>query len=252
MIKVKDYLINTTKKDAKIISPDSSKIFEYNDISYIDKITSHLFEDELKKELKKNNDKLLRGPVFILEKSGKKELGNMYRVLTNETTSKSEKYLDEFDKYIDERISRVEAQANDSKVKVELARTDMFEEYINEMLDDVIRGFISGSIPVYEMISVRSLMPNDIATHIVKVKNDYESFSVSEKEKELRHISRSLTGYKALRNFLMEYIKYKNGEYGGLNRTLYNYSNITSGGKYYPSKQIMDQLNNDIKERKLK
>ena len=251
MIKVKDYLINTTHDKAKILYPDSTNIFEYNDISEIDKITAHLSEDELKKQLKENN-KLLRGPLFILEKPIKKDLGNMYKVFVDETTSKTEKYLSEFDHYIDERIARVKDQSTNSKVKVELARTEMFEEYINEMLDDVIRGFISGSIPVYEMISVRSLMPNDIATHIVKVKNDYKSFNVSEKEKELRHISRSLTGYKALRNFLMEYIRYKNGGYGGLNTTLYNYADHTNGGKYYPSDKIMDQLNDDIKEKKLK
>lgn len=251
MIKVKDYLINTTHDKAKILYPDSTNIFEYNDISEIDKITTHLSEDNLKKELRKNN-KLYRGPIFILEKPVKKDIGNMYKVFVNETTSKTEKYLNEFDQYTNERITRIQDQATNPKVKLELARTEIFEEYINEMLDDVIRGFISGSIPIYEMISVRSLMPNDIATHIVKVKNDYKSFSVSEKEKELRHISRSLTGYKALRNFLMEYIRYKNGGYGGLNTTLYNYSAHTNAGKFYPSNNLMNQLNKDIKEKKLK
>ncbi len=252
MIKSKDYLINTTHDKAKIIYPDSNLKYEYNDISEIDKITFNLTEEKLKKELKESNGKLLRGPVFIYEKPINRNIGNMYKVFVNETTSKSEKYLADFEKYIDERMARVKAKSTDKDVHLQLAETEIFYQYIEEMLDEVIRAFIDGAVPVYEMISVRSLMPNDIATHIVRVKNDYKSFNVDEKKKELRHIGRSLSGYKALRNFLMEYIKFKNDEYGGLNRTLFNYAGRTIKGKYYPTEKIMNQLNEEIKEKKLK
>lgn len=252
MIKVKDYLINTTHDRAQILYPDTNLKYEFNDIAEIDKLTFNLRETELKKQLRECNDKLLRGPIFILENQTNLDKSNMYRVFVNETTSKSEKYLSEFEKYIDERIDRVKNKEIDSSTKLELARTEVLDEYINEMLDEVIRKFIEGYVPVNEMISVRSLMPNDIATHIVKIKNDYTSLSVDKKEKELRHIGRSLSGYKALRNFLMEYIKLKNGEYGGLNTTLYKYSGRTIRGKYYPTEKIANQIKEDIKEKKLK
>lgn len=243
----KDYLINLTKEKGQILNVNDID-FEFDDISKIDKITFEMSQDELKKYIKSYNGKVLRGRNFILEtvSSGK---GNLYKTFINETKSKSEKYLDEFSRYIDERIERVDTKKKDKTCRLELARTSYFEEYVNEMLDDVIRGFIDGALPAYEMISVRSLMPNDIATHIVKVKNDYKGLSVSDKEKELRHISRSLTCYKSLRNFLMEYIRFKNGEYGGLNRPLYLYSETAKNGKYYIKESIMSDLREDIKKR---
>lgn len=252
MIKSKDYLIDTTKEKAKIIYPDSNLKYEYNDISEIDKITFNLTEEKLKKQLKESNEKILRGKLFIYEKSIDENIGNMYKVFVNETTSKSEKYLAEFERYIDERMARVKAKSTDKDVHLQLAETEIFYQYIEEMLDDVIKSFIDGAFPVYEMIGANSLMPNDIATQIVGVKNDYKSFSDSERKKEIKHIGRSLSGYKALRNFLMEYIRFKNGGYGGLKRTLYSYSEKTINGKCYPPEKIMNQLNEEIKEKKLK
>ena len=246
----KDYLVNLTKQKEQILYTDEYSNFEYDDISKIDKITFNMNQDELKKYIKNINGKVLRGNNFIFETSSTGK-GYIYRPFINETKSKSEKYLDEFSKYIDERIERVDTKKFDKTCRLELARTSDFEEYVNEMLDDVIRGFIDGALPAYEMISVRSLMPNDIATHIVKVKNDYKGFNVSEKEKELRHISRSLTCYKSLRNFLMEYIRFKNNEYGGLNRQLYLYSNSIKNGKYYIGDKLMSDINEDIKKKRL-
>ncbi len=176
----------------------------------------------------------------------------MYRPFINETTSKTEKYLYTFDDYIDERIKRVNDKVSDKKVKLELAQTPDFYEFTNEMLDDLMRGYINKSNYAFELLSVRSLIPDDIIRHMVKVKDEYDTYSIKQKEKELAHIGRSLSSYRALRNFLMEYIKYKNEEYGGLNRPMYVRCNEFTNGKYYIKDSRLDCIQEDIKEKKLK
>jgi hypothetical protein len=47
----------------------------------------------------------------------------------------------------------------------------------------------------------------------------------------------------------MEYIRYKNGQYGGLNNMLYIYSSEFINGKYYLSNKINKQLSEDIKRK---
>ena len=248
----KDYLININKKDGKVLYANSELDFEFDDISKIDKITSHLSEEELKKNLKLYNGKLLRGNTFILETPNDNSKGYLYRPFVNETTSKSEKYLYTFDDYINERIKRVNDKATNKKVKLELAQTPDFYEFTNEMLDDLMRAFINKSLYSYELLSVRSLIPDDIITHIVKAREEYPFLSVRQKENELAHIGRSLSGYRALRNFLMEYIRFKNEEYGGLNRPMYVSCNEFKNGKYYINDSRLDIIQEDIKVKKLK
>ena len=248
----KDYLVNINKKNGKLLFVDENLSFEFDDVSKIDKITSHMREDELKKSLKVYNEKLLRGKIFILETTNDNSKGYMYRPFINESTSKSEKYLYRFDDYIDERIKRVNDKSSDRKVKLELAQTPEFYEFTNEMLDDLMRGYINKSLYVYEALSVRSLIPDDLVKHMVKVIDEYDSLSLKNKEKELVHIGRSLSGYRALRNFLMEYIKFKNEEYGGLNRPMYLCCNKFDKGKYYINDSRLDIIQEDIKVKKLK
>ncbi len=248
----KDYLVNINRKDGQVLFADENSNFEFDDVSKIDKITSHLREEELKKNLKVYNGKLLRGNIFILETPNDNSKGYMYRPFINETTSKTEKYLYTFDDYIDERIKRVNDKVSDKKVKLELAQTPDFYEFTNEMLDDLMRGYINKSNYAFELLSVRSLIPDDIIRHMVKVKDEYDTYSIKQKEKELAHIGRSLSSYRALRNFLMEYIKYKNEEYGGLNRPMYVRCNEFTNGKYYIKDSRLDCIQEDIKEKKLK
>jgi hypothetical protein len=255
----RDYFINVTKQKGEVLYANPSLDVEFNDIAELDKITAHMTKEERIKYFKEFNNKMLRGQEFILEtpNNGSKgniykingSKGNIYKIFVNETTEKTSKYLDKFDDFIDERIQRSKDKVTDKTCKLELARTDDFEDYVNEMLDDILRGLINKNVPVYEILSVRSLITDDAIRHIVKAREDYECLTASQKEQELRHISRSLTGYKALRGFVMEYIRYKNGQYGGLNNMLYIYSSEFINGKYYLSNKINKQLSEDIKRK---
>ncbi len=247
----KDYLININKKDAKVVYTDAKSNFEYDDVSKIDKITSHLSEEELKKNLKEYNGKLLRGNIFIIETPNDNSKGYLYRPFINETTSLTEKYLYTFDDYIDERIKRVNDKSANKKAKLELALTPDFYEFTNEMLDDLMKGYINKSLYTYDALSKKSLIPKDIIDHMEKVKDEYSFYSVRQKEKELAHIGRSLSCYRALRNFLMEYIRVKNEEYGGLNRLMYLCCNEFKMGKYYINDSRLDDIQEDIKIKRL-
>ena len=247
----KDYLININKTDSKVLFANE-KEFEFDDVSKIDKITFHLREEEFKKNLKSFNGKLLRGNIFILETPNDNSKGYLYRPFIDETTSKTEKYLSTFDDYINERIQRVNDKAVNKKVKLELALTPDFYEFTNEMLDDLMRGYINKSNYSYEFLSVRSLIPDDVIKHIVQVKDEYNSLSLEKKEKELIHIGRSLSCYRSLRNFLMEYIRFKNEEYGGLNKPMFDCCNRFYLGKYYITGSRFENAQEDIKEKKLR
>ena len=154
----KDYLININKKDAKVVYIDAKSNFEYDDVSKIDKITSHLREEELKKNLKEYNGKLLRVNIFIIETPNDNSKGYLYRPFINETTSLTEKYLYTFDDYIDERIKRVDDKSTNKKAKLELALTPDFYEFTNEMLDDLMKGYINKSLYTYDALSKKSLI----------------------------------------------------------------------------------------------
>ena len=245
----KDYFINVTKQKGEVLYANSLLDLGFNDIAELDKITAHMTKEERIKYFKQFNKNMLRGQEFILENPDNGSKGSIYKIFVNETTDKTSKYLDKFDDFIDERIQRSKDKVTDKTCKLELARTDDFENYVNEMLDDILRGLINKNVPVYEILSVRSLITDDAIRHIVKAREDYECLTASQKEQELRHISRSLTGYKALRGFVMEYIRYKNGQYGGLNNMLYIYSSEFKNGKYYLSNKINEQLSEDIKRK---
>ena len=241
-IKSRDYIINMTKEHGEILYP-SKEIIQFNDVSKIDKITSHLSEAKFKKLLKENNSKMLRGEKYILETNANNTKGNIYRLLLDETTSVTEKYLYDFDDYIDERIERVDSFAN-----LELAHTSALKNYIDTMLDELIRAYIDSDFNAKDVFSKNGLIPKDVVTHVDKVKDDYLLYSPSKKDSELDHIGRSLYSYKALRSLLMEYIAFKNESGNGLSKKIYSKTNSYQG-KYYLKNEVMDEVKEDIKRK---
>lgn len=238
----KYYLMNGTPNGAQILSlpTEDDVVREFDDISEIDLITTKIPASEAKGKLKIYNKEILRGSMLILEYPVKKTKGLIYRPFFDESSNeKASRWLHSFTPYIEERIDRVEHKELDKRVSLELTKDDKFYEYLSYILYDLNKSEVD--FGANSLMGFNSLIPKDFkAQYEEYIKEQYHS------QYSLQHLTRSLSNYKSLRNFMMEYIAHLSRSYGGLKRDVDRFTEEYVNGRAYCNQQMVDLASRDM------
>lgn len=239
----KYFLINGRPGNAQILTipNEITTQREFDDISDIDIITTKIPKKDKVSNLKLYNEKVLYGSTLVLEYPVKKTKGIIYRPFFDESVDdKSKKKIEKFKRYSFERYERVQAKLRGEDVSLELDRNKKFNDFLYDLLYDSLY-VIGDEKGRKSLLDYNSLLPKDLKNQLLEVKEGTLDLGQS-----LNKISRSLSNYKSLRNFMMEYIHLYGTSYAGLRSEVENNSSERVNGRIYGNEELIRSAITDM------